>query len=169
MTSTKKGSSNFSSFLKSSRMLHIQMAVAPLILGAVILYINNETIDFSFTQEPLEFIVPVVLVGVLFLSNFLFQKSLGQIKSTFDLKKKLGAYLGAHIIRIALIEGITILGLVLCMNFSNLYFLIFAVLGIGILVSLFPTKSGIEKSLNLSMEEQVYLNNPDKPFSDQED
>jgi len=55
------------------------------------------------------------------------------------------------------------------MNFSNLYFLIFAVLGIGILVSLFPTKSGIEKSLNLSMEEQVYLNNPDKPFSDQED
>jgi len=108
MTSTKKGSSNFSSFLKSSRMLHIQMAVAPLILGAVILYINNETIDFSFTQEPLEFIVPVVLVGVL-------------------------------------------------------------LLGIGILVSLFPTKSGIEKSLNLSMEEQVYLNNPDKPFSDQED
>jgi len=168
MTKQERGPLSFSSFLKSLRILHIQMIVAPIGFGAVILYTINEAITFSFTKEPLEFTVPLLLIGVLFLSNFLFRRSLYQIKSTFDLKKKLGAYRNAHIVRIALIEGITLLSLVLFMNFLNLYFLIFAVLSIGILILLFPTKNSIEKFLNLSLEEQVFLNNPEKLFSDQE-
>ena len=104
------------------------------------------------------FIVPLFFVLGVFLSDFLFKKSILKIRNTDSLFQKLTKYQSANIMRGAPLEGAGLMAVVAAFTTSNYYYLIFAVLSIILMLLNFPSKNKFENLVELSFDEKNKLN-----------
>ena len=105
-------------------------------------------------DNPLSFL-PIVFAAVLIpLSFFLFNSTLKQnLEGKSELSQKIAAFQTAHIIKIALLEGGSLFGIVASLS-SNTYtgLVVFAVLLSAMLLST-PSVLKLAEKLNLTREE----------------
>ncbi len=156
---------NFKSFLRTISILHIAMMAGLLLLPVFNIITSEEIGALSFTQQPYEFLIPVLLVGAIFIGKFVSKTILTKKDiQNKSLQHKLGVYQTAHIIRVAPIEGIGLFAAVTYTTTNNLFFLLIAGLALLIMFTFIPTKEKIENAIPMSPEDQVYLRNPEKIF-----
>lgn len=160
----QQSTSNFKSFLRTITFLHIAMMGGLFVFSAFFLITSEEMGSLSFTQQPFEFLIPVLLVGGIFGGKFISKMILTKEIQNKTLQQKLGIYQTAHIIRIAPIEGIGFFAAVTYTTTNNLFFLLIAALALLMMFMLIPTKEKIESAIPMSAEDQVYLRNTNKTF-----
>jgi hypothetical protein len=155
---------NFKSFLRTISILHLAMMGGLLVFPVFLVVTSEEMGALSFTQQPFEFLIPVLLIGAVFIGKFISKTILTKGIQNKTLQQKLGIYQTAHIIRVAPIEGIGFFAAVTYSTTHNLFFLLIAGLALLIMFTLIPTKEKIESAIPMSPEDQVYLRNPEKAF-----
>lgn len=155
---------NFKAFLRTLSIIHFAMMGGLLIFSVFIITTSEEMGTLSFTQQPFEFLIPILFIGAVFIGNFISKTILSKVKKDQSLQQKLGVYQTAHIIRLAPIEGIGLFAAVTYSGSKNVLFLLIAVLALLILFTLIPTKEKIENAIPINSEDQVYLRNSEKPL-----
>lgn len=134
--------------------LHLAIFAAPLLFGLIaitrrtkppIIDLNN-----TFFAVILFFGVAAVVVG-----RILFKKRLEEAAVQESLSEKLKIYQTGFIMRSAILEGTTLLGLVGYFLEGNLLMVIVPVLLITYHLILRPTKDRIAEDLNLSYEDRL--------------
>jgi hypothetical protein len=161
--SQQQPAANFKSFFRVLTIIHFAM-IAGLMMITVLFMSSDGLGTLSFTQEPFEFLIPIVLVGAIFIGKLVSKTLLTKGIKNKTLQQKLGVYQTAHIVRIAPIEGIGFFAAVTYSTTNNLFFLLIVGLTLLMILTLMPTKEKIESAILMNSEDQVYLRNPDKVF-----
>jgi len=136
---------------KSLKILH-----AALILGAL----STLTI-FLFLLEPssnqenriLLIVPPVILIFGLMASQFMFKKTLSALKREDDLMTKFTTFRSASVLRFALVEGPTLINVVFTFLTGNRYLAIGALVGVGYLILIRPTKQQLMDELKATSDQ----------------
>ncbi|TFF30449.1 hypothetical protein [Mucilaginibacter psychrotolerans] len=144
-------------FLRTITIIHLALAVGQILFGLVVLLLNKRIIiNVRYTNDPLVFAVPLLAVISFFLSNFLFNKLLSSgIKDDSTLKQKLLCYQTSLIVRLALLEGPSLFGIVAFFISGQLFFLLISAALVVYFIYIRPTKANIEEVLNLNYEEKA--------------
>ena len=129
----------------------IQIIYGSLIFGVLVAF--NFTADFSnlvfFNDNSYAYILPIALIAVILLSNFLFKKTIKDIKETDSLFTKITKYQTANIMRGAPLEAFAFFAI-----FTNTSFVVLAIL---VMLYYFPSKNKFENIITLSTEEKAKL------------
>ncbi|GAB3934751.1 hypothetical protein [Mucilaginibacter myungsuensis] len=135
--------------LKTLKLIHLALLLGQVMFGAVaFLQIRNLHFDLDFNGQPLMIVVAVLAVSAFTVGNLLFNKQLEAAVSRTSLTEKLSGYQTAMIIRLALIEGPSMLGIVGFLISGNWAYLIVSGVLVFWFVILRPTKDKIETDLN---------------------
>jgi hypothetical protein len=150
-------------YLTSLSLIHLTMLIGQLLFGALAIFINdNITLDLLDTDNKLFFIIPLFALVGYFAGNFLFKQNINTIANNNNsLNDKLKGYQVALIIKLALLEGSAIFGIVAFLMSGNLYFL----LVVGAIIFYFfiqkPSKEKIIDVLKLKYEHKVEFEKSD--------
>ncbi|MDC6365841.1 MULTISPECIES: hypothetical protein [Flavobacteriaceae] len=154
-----------SAFIKTLSMLHMVLLSSPIIIGSIFYFLVEETrLSFNDTEDIFLMVVPVLAIGGLFLSDFIFRQFVKKIPSRESLRRKLFHYQSASIIRYGLLEGPAIFGAVAFYSTQNLAYLLIASVLILYLALQYPTKDRIERNLNLQGAEKAQFNRLNQPL-----
>ena len=153
------------SYLKLLTVIYSALFAGQLLFAVLVFMLKNSTIiDFKNTRDPFLFVVPFMALGAIIGGNFLFKKTLTEATGKETLKQKLMVYQTAVIIKSALLEGPSWLGIFVYIQTSNFLYLIIS----GVLMLYFltqrPTKDKIENDLNLSYEDKIQFDSADTPL-----
>ena len=140
----------------------IQIIYGTLIMGVVaFLIFTLFTIPMTVFEyndgSKFVFLVPIIFIIGVFLSSFLFKRSISKIVKTDSLFQKLTKYQSANIMRGAPLEGAGLMAVVATFTTSNYYYLVFALLAIVLMFINFPSKYKFENIVELSLEEKNRL------------
>lgn len=132
----------------------IQIIYGSLILGVLVAFnfmsdFSTISFDFSFKDDAFIYILPIVFIAVIFLSNFLFKKTINGITETDSLFTKITKYQTANIMRGAPLEAFAFFAI-----FTNTSFVVVAIL---IMLYYFPSKNKFENTVALSIEDKARL------------
>ena len=159
MSQTSKPYSS-SQYIKTLSAIHLGFLLA--ISSFAMLGIALATtwgVRFDYAEDPFVFVVPILAITGIALSNFMFKKQLESIEKSSTLKQKLGAYLTASVIKYALIEAPALLGIVVFNISENVLFLIIGVAVLFYLLMQRPTKEKLINDLNLNAEMRARFQN----------
>ncbi len=147
-------------FLKTFSIIHLALLAGP-VLFMVVSYAQhtNNTFSLELGENMFAYLLPGLTVASVFVGNMLFKKNMKELNTTETLQSKLAIYQTSSIIRYALLEGTALLAIVTFSNENNLYYLIFAVIPLGYLLLLRPTKDKITTDLNLTAQEVRQFDN----------
>ena len=162
--SQQQPASNLKAFLRTIYILHYGIMLSLVVFSGYAIYSSKRLGSLSFTQQPMEFIIPLSLIGAIVLSKFLTKLILNNKGKPKTLLQKLGLYQTTHLIRIATIEGVGLFAALTYLTTQNLFFLLIAGLAMILLIMAIPTKDKIESAITLTPEDQVYFRNPEKLF-----
>lgn len=138
--------------IKTLSILHLALLAGPL-LAATIFYLNTEIqMNGSSGDDIFIYVFPIIALGGVFASTFLFKIMLNNLKNTEDLQKKLAGYQTASLIKWALLEGPALLNIVWFATTGNLLFLTIAGVLLLFLFMQRPTKLKMENELELKGE-----------------
>jgi hypothetical protein len=147
-------------YLKQISIIHIALFTGQLLFGLVTLFITPQKgIDITNTNDPFLYVVPIVALGSLAASAFLFKLNLNMAIDKDSLNGKLMLYQAALIVKLAPLEGASLLGIVSYMLTGNLLFIIISGLMALYFLSLRPTKDKIANDLDLSYEDKLLFDN----------
>jgi hypothetical protein len=137
----------------------IKIIYGSLIIGVVVfLLFTVYTIPMRIFEyndgSEFVFLVPLFFILGVFLSSFLFNRSISKIVKTDNLFQKLTKYQSANIMRGAPLEGAGLMAVVATFTTSNYYYLVFAVLAIVLMLMNFPSKYKFENTVELSLDEK---------------
>ncbi|MBO0322693.1 hypothetical protein J0X14_10330 [Muricauda sp. CAU 1633] len=161
-----KNSFTPASYVKILSFLHLGILATPLILAVFFYFqIQDTHLSFSNSDDIFLAIVPIIAVGSIFLSDFLFRKMVKNISNAMGLKEKLARFQTACIISYALIEGAALFSIVIFYNTQNFAYLF---IGLFLLFYLYlkkPTKDKIEHQLNLQGAQKAQFNRLNEPIN----
>ena len=157
-----QGSVNVQSFVKTSTIIHLAMTAGLLLCTIFSIYSVRSLGSFSFTQEPLEIGIPVLLILAIYAGIFLSKIMSPQATAAPSLRQKLGGYQTSHLVKIALVEGIGLFAAVTFQSTTNTLFLMVTGVALLVLVLRIPSISKITSAIKPTLEEQVYFSNPEK-------
>ncbi|RWY57116.1 hypothetical protein [Mucilaginibacter gilvus] len=151
-------------FLRTITIIHLALAAGQVLFGIVVLSLNKRIIiNVRDTRDPLVYAVPALAIICFVLSGFLYKKVLsGGIRPDSTLKGKLMMYQTALIIRLALLEGPSLFGIVAFFLTGSLFFLLISLVLIGYFIYIRPTKDNIEETLELTYAEKETFNRRDE-------
>nr|WP_294942857.1 hypothetical protein [uncultured Mucilaginibacter sp.] len=151
-------------FLRTITIIHLALGAGQVLFGVVVLSLSNRIIiNVRDTHDPMVYLVPLLAVTCFFLSNFMFKKVLSSaIKPESTLRQKLMYYQTALIIRLALLEGPSLFGIVAFFLTGSLFFLLISGFLVCYFIYIRPTKDNIEETLELSYEEKEVFNRRDE-------
>lgn len=146
--------------LRTITIIHMAFCVFIFLIGFVVLYITeNATLNFSDSEDRLLYIVPVLAITAIIVSQYLFKKNIAQAHNTSNLEEKIMQYQTSKLIQYALIEAPAFLAIVKFMSTSNHYYLIISAILLVYLISRKPTTSEIKNNLNFSAEQEREFRN----------
>jgi glucan phosphoethanolaminetransferase (alkaline phosphatase superfamily) len=151
-------------FFRTITLIHLALAIGQVLFGIVVLSLNKRIIiNIRDTHDPMVYLVPLMAITCFILSGFLFKKVLSSgIKPGSTLKQKLVIYQTALIIRLALLEGPSLFGIVAFFLTGSLFFLIISATLVAYFIYIRPTRNTIEEILELSYAEKEILNRRDE-------
>ena len=128
----------------------IQIIYGSLILGVIIMFKMFGFSNFTINIESIDYIMPLVFIGILLLSKYLFNTKMSQIKGSDSLFEKITKYQRANIMRGAPLEAFAIFAIFK----GDIVFIIVTIL---IMLLYFPSKRKFEAKLPLTMQEKARL------------
>ena len=143
--------------LRMTNILFLALLAGQIIFGLLVLFVvNNGKMQFSIPPATDMFliIVPVIALTSVAAGIFIFKLLLKKIAETEDMLAKLQLYLSATVIRLALIEGPSLLAIVCSMLTNNLFYIAISFLLIVYMISLRPTSYRIDNDINLNLTAQ---------------
>ena len=149
---------NPQNFFRVNKLIFTALLIGMLLFLGVTLFLVDEELTLFFEADnPFFFVIPVVFISCLAISNFIPKKLLSQAKSQDDLAKKTTMYNSASIIRYALIECPVLFAIVGFHLTHSLFFIIIAVAAILYFVTLRPSEEKISRALELTYDEKAAL------------
>lgn len=151
--------SNPSLLFKSMSVVFFGLLLGMLMMGGIIYSMNpSENLDFDMTNPFLAVMIIVSIAGV-FGSNLLYTFFINKINEEDSLPDKTTKIQQAVIVRLALVEGPALVGIVLYLIEANLIFLIFSALLILYFLTLKPSKDKFADDMKLTGPEKRELQN----------
>ena len=146
-------------YLKTITIIHAALLMGQVLFGIVSYSIAvNPAVNLKPANDPLFYIVPVVIIAGIFVGTFLFRQQLAKLNdNSSTLKEKLGVYQTALIIRYALSEGPSLLGIVAFFTTGNLFYLLLVGFNVIWFIWIRPTKDKIKEDLSLSYEDEIAM------------
>ena len=138
--------------LRLTTILFFALLAGQVIFALMVLFaINKGQMPFSIppVTDPFLFVVPGMAVMSVIAGIFLFNNMLKKAKEKEDQSGKFQLYVSATIIRFALIEGVSLMGIVSGMINHNLFYLCISGLLIVYMIALRPTGYRIDNDLDL--------------------
>lgn len=150
-------------FLKSMSLIHLALLGGQLLFAIVALAISPK-VYFAITEtdDVFVFIVPLLAIAGFMSGYILFKRQLNALRDKNSLGAKIVAYQTALIIRLALLEGPSLFGVVTFLQTGNLFFLVISALLMLYFFSLRPTKDKMEIDLDLGFTEKMVFLNDDE-------
>ena len=147
-------------FFKTVKKLHNAILVGLLVIIAIIYFAARN--GKEQTGSPLFLIAgPVVGLGTIAAAYFIPTKMMSEASRFASLGQKLTAWHGAHILKLALLEGGAIVNILFFYLSGDMTLLIFAGLAALVIVLNTPGVYRITTMLNLNESEQRCLENPE--------
>ena len=153
---------NFKGYFKILQIIHFALLGGQLIMTGVFAFIIHYHLTQPDNNFPTNIIYLTLLLPVLGIlgSNFLFKMFLQRIPDKATIKEKLTSYQTALIVRYAILEGPTLMLLVLYLLSGNKYLILAALLASAYFFMMRPTEIGLIDDLELNQEEKNFINNP---------
>lgn len=146
---------NPSEFMKSISILHIALFAGQFMLAGIIFYLKGSyDLKLSSANNILFFIVPGIAIAGLYFGSKIYQQRNKKIPSESTLMDKLEVYRGAYILKLAMVEGPSILAIMAYYVTGNLLYLLIALFLMLYFFFLKPTLSTIENDVNFSSNEK---------------
>jgi hypothetical protein len=151
---------NFSQYFRALQILFFAL-LAGQIGVTILLYVVHTppTVDASWAQEVTTWL-PLLLVLQAGLAFFLSRKKLESARSQPTVEGKLEGYRVASILKWALLEGGTLISVVLFFVLGNITFLYYAGMMIVLFATQFPSRQRLVNDLDISANEQMRLDDP---------
>lgn len=121
-------------------------------LGAVVYMIIHQEIPPNHESQILEIMTPIVAIGCILIA-FILPTRILKRHSTGNLTIRFKQYQTATILRYALLELATFMGIITYLLSAQWYTLIVPVILIGIQIYLFPTVKTMKEELNATQQE----------------
>lgn len=148
-------------FLKTISIIYYAILIGPLGFLLVQYFQIKETkLEFTNTEEPFQYVVPIFAILGYIVGKRLYDTKIKELKNKDTLLEKLSFFQTGFVLKLALLEGPALLGIVAFSQEGNIYFLVIA----GVLLLLIalqkPNKLNIQAVLNLSSEQRSQFNRP---------
>lgn len=137
-------------YLRVNTILHFALLAGQVLLAIVFIALTGKTEIILNPEGDIFFIlVPGVALFGIFVSGFMFKKFLEQAHSKTTLHEKFSMYRPALVVRFALLEGPSLLGLVAYFLNGNLFYIFISAFVMVYFFTLRPTKEKLENDLKL--------------------
>lgn len=151
-------------YFKTLSIVHLALTIGLVLFGLVVSFLifsGKMSIISTYLNIIFTYIVPVLILGGLWGSNWIYKSKLSRLKEEHDLKIKMENYRGILINRYAFLEAPAFFAFVAGILTGNLLFLAGAGLIILFMIYWRPTKNSIIADLELNQEEIALIDNPD--------
>ncbi len=152
-------------FLNTIGTLHLSMTFGIVIASLVAYYFSLQDINLEIIPEEsmqiVQWLLVLVTIAFIAVSQYLKSTGLASINRETDLAHKLPKYQSVMLKKLAILEGIALLLVIMYFLSSNTFFLVLAsVMVISMLVD-YPSKNKIIQELQLDDEESAKINDPE--------
>ncbi|MFC0878533.1 hypothetical protein ACE01N_18205 [Saccharicrinis sp. FJH2] len=151
-------------FFRTINILFLALFAGPFLFACIAVFMNSgENLRFQFfsSEEPVFIAATTLAIIDLFVSRIMYRYQIKRYNKDDKLHVKMATYQTAVIIRLALIEGASLLLIVSFFLSANLTALIF--LGLMFIQFYFfkPSREEAIRDLHLNYNETAQVNNPD--------
>lgn len=144
---------NLNKFLLKLQILHSAMLAGQVFFIAVVLYLHYSAqieVNIISIKKYLYAIVPLFIAGGFILGTFIYKKRLQTLNETSTIEFKSSLYRSANIIRYAMLEGPSLLSIVILLLTNDFFFLNTALFTILLFAFFRPTQARMITDLQLS-------------------
>jgi hypothetical protein len=149
-------------YFKTLKIMHFAMLVGQVLFLFISIFLINVNGPFVVNDKELsgifKFVVPFFAIAGLITSNFIYKSRLASIKIQSFLVKKINDYRAALILRYALLEGPSLLAIIVYLIFGDILFLSTAVLIMLYFLVIRPTTEKALEHLELNSEDARIMN-----------
>lgn len=150
-------------------ILHLALLAGPTFIAALSLYFKyaeGGLISYDpFLNNILIVVVPLLVIGETGAAIFISRNRLSELQEEPELADMLNGYRGLYILRFALFEGGALLAVICHLLTANNIFLIIAVVPYAMLLLDRPNPEQLADDLELSVEDEYKIKNPDTIIS----
>jgi hypothetical protein len=158
MTTNRSTIPNTQTFYKTISIIHLALIAGQILFGITAFFIVNSTnIVMNPPDDIFFYLVPLLAFTGIIAGSYLFKQKLNGLANVITLKEKLAIWQTAVIIRFAMAEGPSLLGIAAYLNTGNLFYLFISGLIILYFIWIAPKKQNITDELDLSYEEKIEM------------
>ncbi len=139
---------------KANRYLWIALMVGPLMMVAIFALVEDITFK-GFGMNPFMLVTTVLALGCIAMSYIIYNNRQKEISGITGLRRKLDHYRSTFLVRATLLEGMSLVAIVFMFLEANWAYLLFAVVGLGILYTLQPSLDAFLAEYKLSVSEKL--------------
>jgi len=162
----KNNNTTFGQFYKTIILIYTAIIIGLVFFMGTVYAINKDSYFALDWQDNKHILGLVAGLFVIVIPKIVFNNSLKTYKGKKSIHKKLAGYLTSFIVYIAIIEGVGFFQIVLFLQTHNKLFLILAAISLLFMLLARPNPDKIVSDLDLSNEEQRYIDKPDLPFDE---
>tara|TARA_R110002073_G_scaffold72537_1_gene177118 strand:+ start:80893 stop:81366 length:474 start_codon:yes stop_codon:yes gene_type:complete len=149
---------NYAATFKVTQTIYGAFIFGIIAFSVVVFGILKSTTFAIDVNDLFTMVVPIVALGGILLSDFLFKNQINKITTSDSLQSKLAKYQSATILKGACLEGPALLAIVATFLSENLSFLGITALLVLLMYLKFPTKDKFVNEVTLSMKEKSEFN-----------
>lgn len=146
--------------LKTTKLIHLALLAGQVMFAIVAFSISNKQLSFVTKDKENDiflYLVPLFAIGGFVVGNFIAKKILASFMNKETLTEKLAGYQTALIVKCALLESASLMGIVAFLLTNNWIFLLIAIAIMFYFFTLHPTVDKVTDDLQLSYEEKAEL------------
>lgn len=142
--------------IKSTRIIYFALLGGMVLFGLMSIIPTKE---FSYEIGNITFVLVagLMLIGAILIGNVIYRKKIAEIVPHMGVEDKFKLFQTASLIRWASLEGATLLSLVFFQLDGSVYFLGFALLGIGVYLAYYPSNTLLKNNIKLNSREEKEL------------
>src|SRR5271168_4082660 len=141
MYNNQGGAPNRQTFVKMIAIIHAALLIGQVLFGIVAFAETKSTVfNLKLGSDPFFYIVPFLIVAGMLSGSFLFTQQISKLADKNSLNEKLAGYQKALIVRFAIAEGPSLLGIVGYMLSGNVIYLILVGINVLYFIRIRPTK-----------------------------
>jgi len=158
MYNNQGGAPNGQTFVRTIAIIHAALLIGQVLFGIVAFAETSSTgFNLKLGSDPFFYIVPFLIVAGMLLGSFLFTEQISKLADKALLNEKLAGYQTALIIRFAIAEGPSLLGIVSYMLSGNVIYLILVGFNVLYFITIRPTNAKLAEELSLTNEEKISM------------
>lgn len=154
--------------IKTLPIIHAALIIGQVLFAAITLFITLSKPAASRSAQPDDvfmILVPVMAAGSVVLGQFMFKKLLAVAQQQATIQGKMARYQSAFIVRMALLEGASLFGIVVYLLTANPLFIGISGLLVIYGIWLRPTRQKTEDDLQLSYPDKLDMDNDVKSYN----